>query len=134
MSLPIYVRMVIPKKIDGFDARAGIFNAAYDLKYRPDVDQVSLNVLLDLLAWFEDHLDEPEKFSRTKNDWHKDFTRGISWFKPTADQYIQRLWALKSHLEEWGYNIDVLKTTRPGRIVYEDEFQIVADPFSDTVR
>jgi hypothetical protein len=33
--------------------------------------------------------------------------------------------------EDRGINIRVLKTNKPGYIVYEDEFQIVAEPVRD---
>ncbi|SMR72063.1 hypothetical protein SAMN04488030_1409 [Aliiroseovarius halocynthiae] len=126
--------MVVPGNIDGFDARPGIFCAAYELKYRNDVDKISLEILLDLLGWFEEYLDAPDKFSRKKNDSHSDFTRGLSWFKPSATVYVQKMWQLKTLLGEWDYPVEVLKTRRPGRIIYEDNVQVVADPFSDTPR
>jgi hypothetical protein len=34
-------------------------------------------------------------------------------------------------LESYGINIRVFKTARPGYIVYEDDFQIVAEPTAD---
>jgi hypothetical protein len=37
-------------------------------------------------------------------------------------------------LESYGINIRVLKTAKPGYIVYEDEFQIVAEPVGDNRR
>lgn len=57
---------------------------------------------------------------------------GLSWFKPTAEQHIQKAHELAAILSELGFVIEILKTDRPGYIVYEDEFQIVAEPFSDT--
>lgn len=34
-------------------------------------------------------------------------------------------------LGDYGVFVQVLKTSRPGYVVYEDEFQIVAEPFSN---
>ena len=34
-------------------------------------------------------------------------------------------------LEENGVIVRVIKTQRPGYIVYEDEYQVVAEPFAD---
>lgn len=31
-----------------------------------------------------------------------------------------------------GYTVEMLKTNRPGFIVYEDDAQIAAEPFADT--
>ncbi|MEN0041828.1 MAG: hypothetical protein AAF764_10945 [Pseudomonadota bacterium] len=33
---------------------------------------------------------------------------------------------------EYGYPTTLIRTARPGFIVYEDEHQIVAEPFADT--
>jgi hypothetical protein len=33
-----------------------------------------------------------------------------------------------------GYVIREVRTHRPGYVVYEDEFQVVAEPFAETVR
>jgi hypothetical protein len=37
-------------------------------------------------------------------------------------------------LENYGISIRVFKTAKPGYIVYEDEFQIVAEPVRDNRR
>ena len=37
-------------------------------------------------------------------------------------------------LQSHGINVSILKTERVGYVVYEDEFQIVAEPFTDKVR
>jgi hypothetical protein len=37
-------------------------------------------------------------------------------------------------LESYGINIRVFKTARPGYLVYEDDFQIVAEPVADNRR
>jgi hypothetical protein len=34
-------------------------------------------------------------------------------------------------LRDYGVFVQVLKTSRPGYVVYEDELQIVAEPFSN---
>ena len=34
-------------------------------------------------------------------------------------------------LEDYGVFVQVLKINRPGYVVYEDELQIVAEPFSN---
>jgi hypothetical protein len=35
-------------------------------------------------------------------------------------------------LEAHDVKVEMLKTTKPGYVVYEDEFQVVAEPFSDS--
>ena len=57
----------------------------------------------------------------------------MSWFKPTAREHIAKAFELKSILDDNGYFIEVLKEDRIGFVVYEDEHQIVAEPFSETI-
>ena len=40
--------------------------------------------------------------------------------------------ALKHSVEEHGFVIRVIREERVGFIVYEDEFQVVAEPFRET--
>jgi len=35
-------------------------------------------------------------------------------------------------LENHGVHVRTIKTVRPGYVVYEDEFQVVAAPFADS--
>ena len=35
-------------------------------------------------------------------------------------------------LEAYGQNVVILRTKRPGYVVFEDQYQIVAYPFADT--
>jgi hypothetical protein len=35
-------------------------------------------------------------------------------------------------LEEHGIPAEVIETERPGYVVYEDEFQLIAEPFAET--
>jgi hypothetical protein len=69
-----------------------------------------------------------KKFSRKKNSSHKN-TIGISWIKAENNELSKRLWELKQLVEMEGIQIEVIKTERQGYIVYEDDFQVVAEPF-----
>lgn len=39
---------------------------------------------------------------------------------------------LKALLEKYGHGVVMLSEPRVGYVVYEDAFQIIAEPFSDT--
>ncbi|HTV69742.1 MAG TPA: hypothetical protein VMF90_14505 [Rhizobiaceae bacterium] len=56
----------------------------------------------------------------------------MSWFKPTAQEHIEKAFELTTILQQHGYIVEVLRTSRPGYVVYEDAHQIVAEPFFDT--
>jgi len=114
-------------------SRQGFFQAAGELVDDPLSDRYSVDQVDALRLWFCDNLEVPTRFTRRKFAWHyeKD-SRGLSWFKPTATRHIAKAFELKSVLDEYGYAIDVLKENRIGYILYEDEYQVVAEPFAET--
>ena len=107
----------------------GIFTLAYDLIEEKTLTLEEERTLTNILCWFGDNLQVPSRFSRKRNNSHKN-TLGISWLKPDANDVVARFWELKSILENSGYNINVMKIERPGKVVYEDEQQLVAIPFN----
>jgi hypothetical protein len=55
----------------------------------------------------------------------------VCWFKSSATQHIGRIHEMVYILEQHNVYVRVLKTDRPGYIVYEDEHQVVAEPFAN---
>lgn len=87
--------------------------------------------LEEIIRWFSVNLETPSRFTRTRNASHKR-TRGIAWFKDTAAEHLRRARAAARILEEHGIAVDTIETERPGYTVYEDEFQLIAEPFAET--
>ncbi len=111
----------------------GLFGLAYTLRDSPEVAADNRATLADALAWFEKHLDTPSRFNRTKSKGHyRRNTRGIAWFKDTATEHLARMHEIRSVLEQDGYVVEVIVEARVGYIVFEDAFQVIAEPFSDT--
>lgn len=128
-----YVRFVRPNSLEVSNAREGFFCAAYELKHRDELDEYTSAYLKELLDWFGLNLKEPRKFSRSKSKGSQNKNAaGISWFKDSASDFISKSYELISLLQEHGYPIEALRTERVGYIIYEDENQVVAEPFSDT--
>ena len=128
-----FIRFVRPNSLKVSNAREGFFCAAYELKRRDVLDDNTSAYLLELLEWFTQNLRTPQKFNRSKSKGSEyRNTAGLSWFKEGAAIFINRSYELVSLLQEHGYPIEVLRTERVGYIVYEDEYQVVAEPFSDT--
>jgi len=114
-------------------AREGFFQAAYALKKHPQTDKFTHDHISSLIEWIEYNLDAPPRFNRTKSRNHSRLhTAGLSWFKSSATEHLEKAHELATLLVQHGYGIEVLKTLRPGYIIYEDEVQIVAEPFADT--
>ena len=55
--------------------------------------------------------------------------RAISWFKPTASRCIARMRELARVLERQGQHTLQLTIDRPGFVIYEDDWQVVAETF-----
>jgi hypothetical protein len=84
----------------------------------------------EIMRWLSKNLPEPTRFDRSRS--RAGAGRGISWLRHTARAHIRRMHELCAILEDHDVTIRMLTTDRPGRIVYEDEYQVVAEPFADT--
>ncbi len=88
---------------------------------------------------------EQERFRRTNNDWYDaaytdpstvDPTvydervnpGAAAWFKPTAVELIARVGGYLEILAAHGVEYRLVRSTDPGRVVYEDAHQIVVVP------
>ncbi|MGZ2259890.1 hypothetical protein [Roseobacter sp. A03A-229] len=131
----MYLRFVYARRVEGLGAREGFFQAAAEVANNPLTDTLVVDQIDELRAWFSDNLQRPERFSRSssKDRDHKE-TKGLSWFKPSATDHIAKAFELKGILGSYGWAIDVLKESRIGYVVYEDDVQVVAEPFAETAR
>ena len=132
----MYLRFVYAKPVDGMGAREGFFQAAGELIRDPLAEAATVERAQELRAWFNDNLERPERFSRGTSKANRGFdgkeTKGLSWFKPTAKEHLSKAFELMTLLIENGYAIEILKEKRIGYVVYEDDYQVVAEPFADT--
>lgn len=111
----------------------GAFSVAYELLATSDLSELDRALLREHLAWFETHLPTPARFNRTKSKgYYRRKTHGIAWFRETATECLKRMHALKAILEMHGHIVSLVREERVGYIVHEDEFQVIAEPFSDT--
>jgi len=85
-----------------------------------------LRQISEIGSWLDENLALPGQFlhggSKARGQ------PGLSWFKPVATGHIKQMHQLKLALEVCGVHVEVLKTTRPGRIIWQDEHQLVAEP------
>lgn len=81
--------------------------------------------------WFNDHLEKPTRFTASKPPFCRKKNKAISWFKDTAHEHLARIRLLVAILQNHDVPVRMLKTERVGYVVYEDQYQIVAEPFSE---
>lgn len=117
-----YIRFSIQERDTDSGHATGILVAGHTLRDEGDLDAQEHQQLREVLAWFNENLMLPEGL--------KDHStrRAISWFKPTAGAFIRKMWELKTLLELHGFHVNLLRTTDPGTVIYEDDDQVVAVP------
>lgn len=128
-----FLRFVVATRDPDSGVDAGVFTVAYALRDRPDVDPAHRASLAEHLSWFDKNLAKPDRFNRSRSKGHyRRDPRGIAWFRDTATECLSRIHGLKRILESYGHSVRLIREDRVGYVVYEDEFQVVAEPFADT--
>jgi hypothetical protein len=111
---------------------AGVFTVAYRSQREAEMPYHERQRLGELLVWFNRNLKVPDRFSRSNRQNAR--SSAICWFKSEARVHINQMRELVSMLEEYGLATRVLKAARPGYVVYEDDFQVAAEPFAELRR
>lgn len=118
---------------DDSTVETGLFQVAYRLSNSAKVPAADRKILKEHLDWFSTHLKKPTRFNRTSSKGHyRRAMKGISWFRDTAVNHLTRMHDLKRIVEANGYAVSLVTEERVGYVVYEDEIQVVAEPFADT--
>jgi hypothetical protein len=128
-----YIRFVLARRHADSGVEDGAFGLAYDLRDSPDVAAADRELLAETLSWFEKSLETPPRFNRTSSKgFYRRQTRGIAWFKDTAIEHLARMHEIRRVLERYGHSVMMVSEPRVGYVIYDDAFQVVAEPFSDT--
>jgi len=126
----VLLRFVLLRSHPDTGVEEGVFSAAYELRDSAFIPISDRRLLEDLLSWFGANLATPARYNRTKSKgYYRRRTAGVSWLKPTATEHIAKMRALIVILEENGYRVSQSTTKRPGYVVFEDDHQVVAEPF-----
>ena len=75
--------------------------------------------LENIYEWFNTNLPCPPFDSA---GWSRD---AVSWFKDSAKDPIKKIRELSVVLESHGLLVRTLRSEKPGKVLYEDEYQIV---------
>jgi hypothetical protein len=104
----------------------GVFAAAHAMIDEGRIAEADRNELAEVVKWFDRILPGGCVFGSRLP------ARAIFWFKASHHEIVQRAWQLVNLLKRHEMPIEMIKTDRPGRVVYEDEMQIAAVPWSVT--
>src|SRR5713226_7865118 len=128
----MFLRFVTPELHEDSQQELGVFQAAGKLRDGGMLSDYEKALLQEIRDWFNINLEKPTRFTSAKPPYYRKRQNGISWFKDSAHQHIGKMREIAFLLEHHHIPVRMLKTSRPGYVVYEDEFQIVAVPFADS--
>jgi len=126
----MFIRFVIEELDEDSGRRQGLFQAARDLKKSGVLSVSDYDKLEGLRDWFNEHLKKPDRLALSSRPHAK--AVALSWFRDTAKDHIVKMREFQSVLERYGLHVKMIKAKRLGYVLYEDEFQVAAYPFSDT--
>jgi hypothetical protein len=128
----MYLRFVVADIDEDSEEELGVFHAVRNLReegklYPYEEEQHDL-----IRHWFKENLERPTRFTASKPPFYRKKNKAISWFKDSAGEHLTHVRSLVAILQNHGISVRMLKSERVGYVVYEDEYQIVAESFSDT--
>jgi hypothetical protein len=118
-----YIRFVVGHKDEDSHVEQGVFQAVARALEWEAITGADADELTTLRGWFSENLEKPTSFGRGK------FSLGICWFKAGASEHITRIWQMIRILERHGIYVKKVKTDKPGYLIYEDDWQVVAEAF-----
>ena len=126
----MFLRFVVADIDEDSDSELGIFHAMRNLRESGALSDHEAGHHDLIREWFNRHLEKPSRFTTAKPPFYRKKNRAISWFKDTAHEHIARARSLVAILESHDVSVQMLRTDRVGYVVYEDEYQVVAEPFA----
>ena len=129
----VYLRFVVSTQHPDSGVNSGLLQAAYDQRASEDTPEWLRAELARLIRWFEENLTAPQRFGRSSSKGHyRRRTRGISWFRDDALLHLAKAQELASLIEASGAAVERLVQRRVGYVVWQDQHQVVAEPFRET--
>lgn len=117
----MYIRFLVGSEQQDYRWLTGAITEARLLRDEGKLARYEVEWLEQVFEWFNTHLPCPP-FSDGR--WSRD---AVSWFRDTASEPLSRMWDVVALLKQHDIPVRVVRTKNPGRIVYEDDFQVVAE-------
>lgn len=126
-----YLRFVVRQIDEDSQMELGVFHAVENLQDSGRLDPHEEEEYEATRNWFNENLEKPTRFTASKPPFHRKKSKAISWFKDSAHEHVARVRSLVAILRHHGVPVRMLRADRVGYVVYEDEYQIVAEPFAE---
>ncbi|MEZ5471179.1 MAG: hypothetical protein R3E90_05315 [Marinicella sp.] len=128
----VFIRFVVEIRDQESHEYKGLFNAMDELLESNELFDWEDKKQEEIYLWFKKNLKVPHVQSSESNYYAK--PKAISWFKDSAKQHIEKMRQYAQILQSHEYSVLQLITDRPGKVLYEDDYQIAAIPFADTFK
>lgn len=129
----MFLRFISTEVDEDSQVSMGLFCAAEKLIDEVGLHEYEYEALMECVDWFGRHLRNPFRYrlDRERRRWTY---QSICWFRSTSHEHLRHAWELVQILEERDIIMRMIKTEVPGYIIYEDEAQVLAYPYSDLRR
>jgi hypothetical protein len=121
----MYVRFVVGSDAENAARLGGVVRWAIVLDDRGELYRHEVDLLNGFYEWLNEHLPVPP-FRRMLRS-GKWTTQAVCWFRPDAGPPLRRVWDIVAILRQHDVPVRLIKSNKPGRIVYSDRYQIVAE-------
>jgi hypothetical protein len=121
----MFVRFVVGTDAENAAWLTGVVTEARLLRDAGKLYDYESGRLEAIYDWLNEHLPCPPFDKKLRRgEWTRD---AVAWFRADAKGPIQRMWDIVAILREHGITVRIVSTERPGKVVYEDEYQVVAE-------
>jgi hypothetical protein len=115
----MFVRFVVGNARERHWLLTGVITEARILRDDGRLEAYEAQALEKAYEWLNLHV-SCHPFS--SSNWPR---AAVCWFKDDAGDTVRRMWEIVSILREHDVSVRVLKSRTPGKILYEDEYQVV---------
>ncbi|MEA2204621.1 MAG: hypothetical protein QOE77_1397 [Blastocatellia bacterium] len=119
----------VSSEVDGNShVSTGLFCAAFALLDEMAPSEYEYSAVRELIGWFNVNLRGPFEY-RLRSSWRA--PRAICWFRCSAHEHLARARELAMILDDRNVFIRTIKCYKTGYVLYEDDVQVLAQPFAD---
>ena len=121
----MFLRFVVGADAESTWWLTGVITIAKGLQVDGKLYQYESEWLEQIFAWFNDQLPCPPFGDKFRDgEWTDD---AVCWFRDEAGEPLARMWDIVALLREHGVPVRFVTARDPGKIVYSDRFQVVAE-------
>jgi hypothetical protein len=117
----MFIRFVVGKDDEHHRLLTGVITEARLLRDDDLLESHQVSMLEAAYEWLNVHLPCPPFDSGVLP------RSSVSWFKDNAGEPITKVWEIVAILNAHSVPVRLLRTKNPGKILYEDEYQVVVE-------